>query len=318
MVETSPRSGADISVCLLTYNYAHIVESSITSILNQNVAGCEIIISDDCSTDGTWEKIVALAARHPRIRAIRTPRNMGMPGNANFAVAHSQRPYIALLHHDDIYRSDLLEKWSGVLDRNPNVAFVFNAYQDHETGFLYEEALPGERIDGRWLLENYLFPRWGCPIRGTAMIRRSAWIEVRGMREQFNLLADIDLWMRLARRWDAGYVTEPVIRVRNERPADYPDAYQEMSWSWSRRRFLYEIHAVNRLETLDLKTVTGRMQWWEFRIRLSLETAKWLIYGVVRKKPRVILTAQDSVTPYDLWFVRVLRSLLAAGNRPPG
>jgi glycosyltransferase involved in cell wall biosynthesis len=310
--------GTDISVCVLTYNYAHIVESSIASILNQSVSDCEIIISDDCSTDGTWEKIVALAARHPRIRAIRTPRNMGMPGNANFAVAHSQRPYIALLHHDDIYRSDLLEKWSGVLDRNPNVAFVFNAYQDHETGFLYEEALPGERIDGRWLLENYLFPRWGCPIRGTAMIRRSAWIEVRGMREQFNLLADIDLWMRLARRWDAGYVTEPVIRVRNERPADYPDAYQEMSWSWSRRRFLYEIHAVNRLETLDLKTVTGRMQWWEFRIRLSLETAKWLIYGVVRKKPRVILTAQDSVTPYDLWFVRVLRSLLAAGNRPPG
>jgi glycosyltransferase involved in cell wall biosynthesis len=308
--EIKPRSGDDISVCLLTYNHAHIVESTIRSILDQSVRDFEFIISDDCSTDGTWEKIVELAVADPRIRAIRTPRNSGMPGNANFAVSHSQRPYIALLHHDDIYRSDLLEKWSGVLDRNCDVAFVFNPYQVYESDFIYEDAMPGERIGGRWLLNKFFFPRWGCLVRGTAMIRRSAWQAVGGMREQFNLLADIDLWMRLAMRWDAGYVSEPVISVRTQRPIDYPDTYKEQCWSWKRQRYLYEIHATNRLEYLNMRSLTGRLRWWRFRLRLNRETLKLLVYAVVREKPEMIASSSEGAIRYDLWPLRAFRTLL--------
>jgi len=306
-LEMKHRSGADISVCLLTYNYAHIVESTIRSILDQSASYFELIISDDCSTDGTWETVKEIAAADPRIRTIQTPQNLGMPGNANHAVAHSQRPYIALLHHDDIYRSDLLEKWAGVLDRHPDAAFVFNPYKVFGSGLVQEEDMPGELIDGRWLLNTFLLPHWGCPIRGTAMIRRSAWLEVGGMREQFNLIADVDLWMRLAMRWNVGYVSEAVISVRCQRPADYPETYSEMYWSWTRQRYLYNIHAANRLEYLKLDSFTGRMQWWRFRCRLSSETLKWLGYGVVRRKRYVIASSGESITPYELWPVRALR-----------
>jgi GT2 family glycosyltransferase len=142
-----------------------------------------------------------LAADDSRIRPIRTPHNLGMAGNANHAVAQTDRPYIALLHHDDLYRQDLLEKWASVLERNPDAAFVFNPYGVYESEFVYQEPMPGECIDGKWLLNHYLFARWGCVVRGTAMIRRSSWAQLGGMREQFGLLADIDLWMRLAMRW---------------------------------------------------------------------------------------------------------------------
>jgi len=64
-------SGADISVCLLTYNQAHIVESTIRSILDQSRRDFEFIVSDDCSTDGTWEKILEIAAADPKIKAVR-------------------------------------------------------------------------------------------------------------------------------------------------------------------------------------------------------------------------------------------------------
>src|SRR5713101_6992251 len=164
--------GEEISVCLLTYDHVQVIESSLRSILDQTIIGYEVIVSDDCSTDGTWERILELASEDARIKPVRTPRNMGMPGNANFAVAHSDRPYIALLHHDDLYRSDLLEKWAGVLDRHADVAFVFNPYGVFESDFIYEEPMPGECFDGKWLLERYLFARWGCAVRGTAMIRR--------------------------------------------------------------------------------------------------------------------------------------------------
>lgn len=312
----SNNIGAKISVCLLTYNHAEIIESTLRTILNQTITGYEVIVSDDCSTDGTWDLVLELAAADARIKPVRTPHNMSMPGNANFAAAQTDRPYIALLHHDDLYRPDLLEKWAGVLERQQGVAFVFNPYGVYQSDFVYQEAMPGECIDGHWLLDNYLLLRWGCAVRGTAMIRRSAWEKVGGMRLQFGLLSDVDLWMRLAMSWQVGYVAEPVITVRQQRPDDYPDDYkEETGWSWRRQRFLYQIHATNRLAYFNLNTVTGRLKWWGFRLKLSSETAKWLIYAVIRKKPAMITTSHDSVTAYDLWPLRLLRWALQRMNK---
>jgi glycosyltransferase involved in cell wall biosynthesis len=306
----SNNIGEKISVCLLTYNHVEIIESTLRSILDQTITGYEVIVSDDCSTDGTWERILELAVADARIKPVRTPHNMGMSGNANFAVAQFDRPYIALLHHDDLYRMDLLEKWAGVLDRHSEAAFVFNPYRVFASDFIYQELMPGECIEGNWLLKKHLFARWGCAVRGTALIRREAWEQVGGMCEQFGLLADINMWMRLAMRWSVGYVPEPVITVRHLRPDYYPDIYTGSSWSWRRQKFLYEIHATNRLDYLNLNTLEGRLQWWGFRLKLSLETTKWLIYAVVRKKPEMIASSHESVTQYDLWPLRVLRSVL--------
>jgi glycosyltransferase involved in cell wall biosynthesis len=302
--------GEKVSVCLLAFNHREVIESSLRSILDQSIAGFEVIVSDDCSTDGTWERILEIAAEDARIKPIRTPNNLGMAGNANFAVGQSVRPYIALLHHDDLYRRDLLEKWAGVLERHSDVTFVFNAYGVFESDLIYMEPIPGERISGDRLLAGSLFPRWGCAVRGTAMIRREAWDTVGGMRVQFGLLADIDMWMRLAMRGPVGYVAEPVITVRHQRPHYYPDIYKGSTWSWQRQKYLYLIHALNRLDYLKLNEFGGRMMWWGFRIKLSLETTKWLVYAVLKKKHDIVARSSESVTQYDLWPLRVFRTVL--------
>jgi GT2 family glycosyltransferase len=303
-------NGKNISVCLLTYNHVNVIESTMQSIQHQTIDGYEIIVSDNCSWDGTWEKILEMAATDSRIKPHRTSRNLGMEGNYNHAVSLSNRPYIALLHHDDIYRKDLLEKWLAIMEEYPDVGFVFNAYGDFQSSRVDLEVIPGGRIDGPRFLEKFLFSRWGCPVRGTTMMRRAAWDSVGGVREQFGLLADVDLWMRLSKGWAVGYVPEPVITVRHERPSYYPDIFTGKHWSWRRQRYLYEIHAANRLDFLKLNTLGGRFQWWGFRLKLSIETIKWLGYAVVRKKPDMITSSHESVTQYDLWPLRVLRSIL--------
>ena len=302
--------GEKIAVCLLTYNHVGVIESTLRSILDQTIMGYEVIVSDDCSTDGTWERILELAAEDARIKPVRTPGNMGMPGNANFAVAQSDRPYIALLHHDDLYRKDLLEKWAGVLERYADVSFVFNPYNSPNAERHYARRFNEERLDGSWFLENFLFARWGCPVRGTAMIRRYWWEQLGGMREQFNLLADVDMWMRLSSRSAVGYVPEPVIMPRELKPDYYPDIYTGKQWHWKRQTLMYEIHATNRLDYLHLNTIRGRLLWWGFRLRLSMETTKWLGYAVVRKKKEMIASSHESVTRYDLWPLRVLQWML--------
>lgn len=302
--------GEKISVCLLTYNHAHILESTIRSVLDQSVTGFELIISDDCSTDGTWEVITRLAQQDSRIRPLRTPRNLQMAGNANFAVSHSTRPYVALLHHDDIYRNDLLEKWGQAIDGDDDVTFVFNPYGLENQADPPAEMLPPSSFDGQWFLTTKLLPRWGCLVRGTAMIRRTSWDAVGGMRPEFSLLADVDLWMRLSRTGKVGYVPEPLITVRQDRPEDYPESYKGGTWSWPRQRILCEIHATNRLETLDRTTLGGFARWQYFRLRLARETAKWLTYAVVKRRWDMIEDCDDSTTPHDPALLRLYRQLL--------
>ena len=299
-------TGEQLSVCLLTYDHAAIVESTLDSVLRQTLAGYELIISDDSSSDGTWEVVSRWAARHPRAVAMRTPRNLGMAGNANFALRRCARPYLALLHHDDLYRPDLLEKWLGVAGRHPDVGFVFNAYAD-EHGRPIGDRFARERFDGREFLERHLLPRWGCPVRGTALISRRHLDALGGLREEFDLLADVDLWMRLAARAAVGYVDEPLIFVRQRRPEYYPAAYQGRSWSWRRQRYLYEIHARNRLEHYGLDSTRARLESLSFRTRLSLETAKWLSYALVRRRWPMIESAHESSTDHDQAWLRLYR-----------
>jgi hypothetical protein len=98
--------------------------------------------------------------------------------------------------------------------------------------------------------------------------------------------------------------------MRHQRPSYYPDIYTAGTWSWRRQRLLYEIHATNRLDYLNLKTLVGRLRWWGFRWKLSLETTKWLAYGVVKRRPEMIKTSHESATTYDLWPLRALRGVL--------
>jgi glycosyltransferase involved in cell wall biosynthesis len=307
----SATIGEKISVCLLTYNHVDVISSTLESILTQTIDGYEVIVSDDCSTDGTWERILEMAGRDKRIRPIRTTRNLGMPGNANFAIAQSKRAYIALLHHDDIYREDLLEKWADILERYRGAGFVFNPYDQLNPERHYGPRLRQECVDGRWFLETRLFARWGCPVRGTAMIRRSSWDKVGGMREQYELIADVDLWMRLSSAYEVGYVSEPIIKVRHLRPSYYPDIYTfKETWHWRRVTLAYEVQGANRLAMWDLRTQKAKFKWWLFRAKVSFQTTKLLVYGLVKRRRDLLASSNESVTQYDMWPLCAFRRML--------
>lgn len=301
-----------LSVCLLTYNHERLLPETVASILAQTFSGFELIISDDCSRDGTWTVIQDLARADSRIRAIRPEKNLGMAGNANFAVSHAIGGYVAILHHDDLCSPQLLEKWMEVMTKHPNVGFVSNAYAYFGSSRIDRHEF-GEVTDGRSALERLFFPRWGCPVRGTALVRKSSWDSVGGMRTQFGLLADVDLWMRLARRWDIGYVREPLITVRQERPDDYPTEYS--NWSWERARTLYEIHGINREEVFADQPIRRFLEDSWFRVRVSKDELYWLAYGLLKGRFEMLATSEKVANRFETPAIRVARRALARLGR---
>jgi len=309
------NSSPVVSLCLLTYNHSHTVEEAVQSILEQDYRDYELIISDDCSTDETWEIAREFESRHDQIRAVQTPQNLSMPGNANYAASHARGKYIGLLHHDDIYRADLLTRWVDVAERHENVGFVFNEYNNVNRPHQRTHRAIGwdfsECMNGRGFLEDVLFGnRWGSPVRGTALVRRSCWEKVGGMREKFNLLADVDLWMRLADRWDVGYVDEPVITIRQARPSSYPTLYRSGHFSWKRRRILHEIHKEN-VESHYRKRYEYNMYKAKLIVDVNTDILWWSFYSIIKNKLSIVKEISNRESGMELYPVRLFLRIIS-------
>ena len=207
-----------ISVILVTYGRDRFLSSTIESILSQTLTDFELLISDDCSPDGTEAVCRTFVSRDERVRYRRNDTRLGMPGNLNAAVREARGDLIANLDDGDLYDRRLLERWHDALVECPNAAFVFNAYR-HLDADGSERAITRERLPrcfpGRVLLEGRYFRVWrfDSPVWGTVMARRSAYEAVGLFDERFGFYADVDMWMRLAEGFSVAYVDEPLITL---------------------------------------------------------------------------------------------------------
>lgn len=102
-----PKGDVLLSVCLITYNQKQFIADSIESALMQQADfGVEIVIGDDCSTDGTREICEAYQQRYPdRIRMLPCGENVGLKKNFVNALSKCRGKYIAYLEGDDKWTS---------------------------------------------------------------------------------------------------------------------------------------------------------------------------------------------------------------------
>ena len=66
-----------VSILVPVYNRAHCIEQTLASALEQTFTDLEVVVVDNCSTDGSWELIQRVATRDPRVRVFRNDSNIG-------------------------------------------------------------------------------------------------------------------------------------------------------------------------------------------------------------------------------------------------
>src|SRR5262249_31661981 len=76
--------------------------------LGQTLHDLELIVVDDCSTDGTAD--VAASFRDPRVTVVRNERNVGAAANWNRVVRLARAPFVKLLCDDDLLYPTCLER----------------------------------------------------------------------------------------------------------------------------------------------------------------------------------------------------------------
>lgn len=121
-----------LSVCLITYNHAKYIRQAIESVLMQQVNFTwELIIADDCSTDGTREIVLEYYNRYPDfIRLILQEKNVGPAKNWIDLITTPKSKYIAYLEGDDYWTDPLkLQKQVKFLEEKNKYAFCCHAYE---------------------------------------------------------------------------------------------------------------------------------------------------------------------------------------------
>jgi glycosyltransferase involved in cell wall biosynthesis len=211
------------SVVIPAYQGAAFLSEAIESVWRQTAASYEIIVVDDCSTEGTAPLADSLARRSPvPMHVIRMAENSGGPAAPiNAGVRAAQGEYIAVLDQDDMFLPDKLASQARILAENLSVSVVVGLcarverpdqarQRDEVLRFLRASA---NRTDGdHWVLggrialgsllryENYVF---GYP--GFAF-RRSAWVEKGGVDETFRISSDYELLCWLCTRGDMAII----------------------------------------------------------------------------------------------------------------
>lgn len=94
--ETRP----DVSLIIPVYNRKDLVRTAVESALGERAAlSCEVIVVDDCSTDGTWDAVQSFG---PSVRPVRLPRNMGQAEARNAGLDLACGEFIKFLDSDDV------------------------------------------------------------------------------------------------------------------------------------------------------------------------------------------------------------------------
>ena len=116
-------SAPRVSVLLTTYNRERYVASSIESVLGQTFGDFELVVSDNCSTDGTLEIVRAYERRDPRIRVFVNAQNIGQFPNRNHAVELARTPLLKYHDSDDLMYPHCLDVMVKMLLSEPRAGF---------------------------------------------------------------------------------------------------------------------------------------------------------------------------------------------------
>ena len=209
-----------ISVIVTSYNYLHFIATAIDSARNQTYPNIEIVVVDNCSTDGSVPALRARYASDPRVKIFQNERNLGEIRNSNRGFEHTTGEYVLWLSADDWMLPRHLERLVDVFEKNPGLDVVYSgAFFANEAGRVnairsLAGQYPADYVDARDELIEMVTTT--CPLCwSAALFRRDLFLAVGLALPDGPLAADWEAQIRIAlheRRF--GYLKDPSTVIR--------------------------------------------------------------------------------------------------------
>jgi glycosyltransferase involved in cell wall biosynthesis len=207
-----------VSVILPSFNYAQYLPLAVQGVLSQTYSDLELIIVDDCSTDGSKEIAEECKRLDDRVVTIFHSTNRGLASTRNTGLKASAGEFIALCDADDIWLPDKL------------TIQLEHFRSNHQLGVVHSEASiidgsgcpTGQRFSGLFhrnkqvtsgdLLNELCRRNFLCV--PSVVLRREAVLYAGGFDENLRSLEDWVCWTKVSRKYLFHYVEDPLVQYR--------------------------------------------------------------------------------------------------------
>ena len=233
-----------VSIITPTWACGRFICDTIRSIQAQTYANWELLIQDDCSTDGTDKVVEPIAEMDNRIKYACNPQNSGAAITRNNALKRAKGRWIAFLDSDDFWLPHKLEKQILFMISN-GYHFSYTEYIEmdedgKETGI----RISGPKHVSRRGMYNFCWP--GCL---TVMYDREhvGLIQVADIKKN----NDYAMWLKVCHKVDCHLLAEPLAKYRRGRAGSISTHGYATLMKWHYKLF-HEANGNNVLHSLWL------------------------------------------------------------------
>ncbi len=176
----SKKNGPLVSILIPVYNRRNIIKDAVDSALSQTWENTEIIIVDNCSTDGTFEELQRCYGNHNNVKIYKNDTNIGPVNNWKVCLEKASGKYVKILWSDDMITDDFVEKCVNIMEEDSTVGMVFSScfvfMEDNKNEGFYLHHLEGwdtGKYDKQAFYKGMFQDEINLPVSpGCAMFRR--------------------------------------------------------------------------------------------------------------------------------------------------
>jgi glycosyltransferase involved in cell wall biosynthesis len=210
-----------VSVCIPVYNAAPYLAETFASVLRQTYANWEMVIVENCSSDGSRmliERLVA-EANDPRIRVYVNETHLDMAGNMNRALSLARGEYVKLLCADDTIVPHCLARQVEALQQHTSAVIAGcsrNITAPDGRTLLVRSSFPHSGVyKGRTVIDQCIRSATNLIGEPTSVLLRSSVLKAeQPLSEHGRYWIDFELWSRLLLHGDMFYDKEPLAQFR--------------------------------------------------------------------------------------------------------
>jgi glycosyltransferase involved in cell wall biosynthesis len=208
-----------VSICIPTYNRPEFLLQALRSCFSQTYKDYEIVISDNSESNET--KKVVLELKNKKIRYYKNPKNIGSFNNLIKVVTLAKGRYIKFLLDDDLLSDNCIEAMVKVMNAHENIGVVCSPLRiiDGRGRRIYPKFYFLKRMMDLYKYCNhncylkkedvmiaFLTKKYPCCVPTGIMYRKECFIKLGTFDAKFKYIADLELLMRIATKYDFYYI----------------------------------------------------------------------------------------------------------------
>ena len=124
-----------LSICIPTYNRKEKVVVQVRKLLSQintlNQELIEVLVSDNCSDDGTYDALLGVACHDDNVKIFFQPENRGLVGNLYFLFNNAVGEYVWFLSDDDQLKENSVPSVLELLNKTEKDFYLLNFDTDN-------------------------------------------------------------------------------------------------------------------------------------------------------------------------------------------